>query len=75
MDRKEKLELSETDVCDLFITPAIKNSGWDQLKQVRREFPLTPGPIAVRGNASFRKKNKRKFADYALFGSPAFLLG
>lgn len=75
MDKKDKLELSETDVCDLFITPAIKNSGWDQLKQVRREFPLTPGPIAVRGNTSFRKKNKRKYADYALFWEPGVPIG
>ncbi|WP_318493813.1 EcoAI/FtnUII family type I restriction enzme subunit R [Photobacterium leiognathi] len=75
MDKKEKLNLSEQDICDLFITPAIKNAGWDQLKQVRREFPLTPGPIAVRGNASFRKTNKRKYADYALFWEPGVPIG
>ena len=34
MDTKEKQELSEIDICDLFITPAIKDAGW---KQIRRE--------------------------------------
>jgi type I restriction enzyme R subunit len=37
MNKKEKKELSETDICDLFITPAIKDAGWDQLTQIRRE--------------------------------------
>ncbi|TCN86247.1 EcoAI/FtnUII family type I restriction enzme subunit R [Vibrio crassostreae] len=75
MDSKAKKELSEQDICDLFITPAIKNAGWDQLKQVRREFPLTPGPIGVRGDLSFRRTNKRKFADYALFWEPGVPVG
>jgi len=30
-----KKELSEIDICDLFITPAIKAAGWDQLSQIR----------------------------------------
>ncbi|MCJ8305406.1 DEAD/DEAH box helicase family protein, partial [Shewanella sp.] len=75
MDSKEKKELSEQDICDLFITPAIKDAGWDQLKQVRREFPLTPGPIGVRGDLSFRRTNKRKVADYALFWVPGVPIG
>ena len=36
MDKADKLKLSESDVCDLFITPAIKQAGWDQFTQVRR---------------------------------------
>jgi len=66
MDSKEKRELSEIDICDLFITPAIKNAGWDQMTQIRREFPLTPGPVIVRGNISSRNKKKSKRADYIL---------
>ncbi len=66
MDPKEKKELSEIDICDLFITPAILNAGWDQLKQVRREVTLTPGPVIVRGNLSSRNKKKKKYADYVL---------
>ena len=52
MDSKEKKKLSEIDICDLFITPAIKGAGWDQLTQIRREVTLTPGPVVVRGNKS-----------------------
>lgn len=65
-----KKELSETDICDLFITPAIKNAGWDPVKQIRREVTLTPGPIVVRGEMSSRNKKKKKFADYVLSKEP-----
>lgn len=70
MDKSEKQALSESDVCDLFITPAIVDAGWDQLRQVRREVTLTPGPVIVRGNLSSRNKKKRKFADYVLSWQP-----
>ncbi len=53
-----KKELSETDICDLFITPAIKDAGWDPIRQIRREVTLTPGPVIVRGNLSSRNKKK-----------------
>jgi len=66
MDNSEKKKLSEIDICDLFITPAIKDAGWDQLTQIRREVTLSPGPVVVRGNMSSRNKNKKKFADYVL---------
>jgi len=66
VDKKEKQELSEIDICDLFITPAIKEAGWDQVTQVRREVSLTPGPVIVRGNLSSRNQKKRKRADYVL---------
>jgi len=65
-----KKELSEIDICDLFITPAIKGAGWDQMRQIRREVTLTPGPIIVRGNMSSRNKKKEKFADYVLYWEP-----
>lgn len=70
MDPKEKKELSEIDICDLFITPAIKDAGWDQQRQVRREVTLTPGPVIVRGNMSARNKKRKKFADYVLSWEP-----
>lgn len=66
MDKKEKQELSEIDICDLFITPAIIKAGWDQMRQIRREVTLTPGPVIVRGNMSSRNKKKKKFADFVL---------
>lgn len=70
MDKINKKELSETDICDLFITPAIKNAGWDPISQIRREVTLTPGPVIVRGNMSSRNKKKKKFADYVLHQEP-----
>ena len=70
MDKINKKELSEIDICDLFITPAIKNAGWDPVNQIRREVTLTPGPVIVRGNMSSRNKKKKKFADYVLYQEP-----
>lgn len=70
MTPQEKQKLSESDICDLFITPAIKDAGWDQLRQMRREVTLTPGPVIVRGNMSSRNKKKKKFADYVLQWEP-----
>lgn len=70
MTSKEKNELSEIDICDLFITPAIKNAGWEPFTQIRREVTLTPGPVIVRGNMSARNKKKKKFADYVLSKEP-----
>lgn len=70
MNSEDKKKLSETDICDLFITPAIRNAGWNPMNQVRREVTLTPGPIVVRGNISSRNKKKKKFADYVLSWEP-----
>lgn len=66
MDKQAKQRLSESDICDLFITPAIKDAGWDPQTQIRREVTLSPGPVIVRGNLSSRNKKKKKFADYVL---------
>lgn len=74
MDEAEKKKCSEIDICDLFITPAIKQAGWDQTQQIRREVTLAPGPVIVRGNLSSRNKKKRKFADYVLSLKPGMPL-
>lgn len=74
MDEAEKKKCSEIDICDLFITPAIKQAGWDQMQQIRREVTLSPGPVVVRGNLSSRNKKKRKFADYVLSLKPGLPL-
>ena len=63
-----KKSLSERDICSKFITPALKQAGWDLDLQVREEFSLTDGRIIVRGNLYTRAKNKR--ADYVLFYKP-----
>lgn len=70
IEGKDKKALSEIDICDLFITPAIKNAGWDPMRQIRREVTLAPGPVVVRGNMSSRNKKKKKFADYVLSWEP-----
>jgi len=69
-----KKELSEIDICDLYITPAIKDAGWDQMRQIRREVTLAPGPVIVRGNMSARNKKKKKFADYVLYWEPGVMV-
>lgn len=66
----DKKTLSESDICDLFISPALHHSDWDPLRQIRREVTLTPGPVVVRGNLSSHNKKKKKFADYVLSWEP-----
>jgi type I restriction enzyme R subunit len=62
-----KKSLSEADICDRFITPAIHAAGWER-HLIRREYPITDGQIVVRGRVSSRKKPRR--ADYVLFYKP-----
>ncbi len=59
--------LSEADVCDRFITPAIVRAGFAP-EQIRREYTFTAGPVRVRRNVATRGAKKR--ADYVLFASP-----
>ncbi|HLP96033.1 MAG TPA: DEAD/DEAH box helicase family protein [Saprospiraceae bacterium] len=65
-----KKELSERDIENNFITPAIINAGWDLHSQIRQNVTLTPGPVIVRGEMSARNKKKKKFADYVLSWKP-----
>ncbi|WP_353572405.1 EcoAI/FtnUII family type I restriction enzme subunit R [Candidatus Albibeggiatoa sp. nov. BB20] len=66
MDKKDKQQLSESDIRAMFITPALIEAGWDKTTQIRREVPLTPGAVVVRGNMAARRKSK-KFPDYVLY--------
>ena len=59
-----KRELSESDICDRFISPALVKAKWSETLW-RREFPFTAGRIIVRGELIARGKQKR--ADYLLF--------
>jgi type I restriction enzyme R subunit len=70
MTDKEKKELSERDIENIFITPAILKAGWDLHSQIRQNVTLTPGPVIVRGEMSARNKKKKKFADYVLSWKP-----
>lgn len=63
----DKRKLSETEICDRCITPALEQAGW-QKAQIRREYTLTEGQIIVRGKLVGRGTRKR--ADYVLFYHP-----
>ena len=62
-----KKQLSESDICDRFISPALTKAGWEN-HQWRREFSFTDGRIIVRGKMVARGQRKR--ADYLLFYKP-----
>ena len=58
-----KRALSETDICDRFITPALHQAGWLP-ERIRREYSFTDGRIIVRGRLVSRGRRRR--ADYLL---------
>lgn len=60
-----KKDLSESDICAKYITPAVIQAGWDEAMQIRREVFFTKGRIIVRGKLVTRGKAKR--ADYILY--------
>lgn len=62
-----KKSLSESDICDRFISPSLVTAGWDETRW-RREYAFTDGRIIVRGDLVARGKQKR--ADYLLFYKP-----
>ena len=57
-----KKELSERDICTKFITPALRDAGWNLDSQIREEVGFTDGRIYVRGKIHARGAKKR--ADY-----------
>jgi hypothetical protein len=38
----DKKTLSEADICEKFITPAIQQAGWNTVEQIYREYTLRP---------------------------------
>ena len=64
----DKKSLSERDICTKFITPALRNAGWDEMMQIREEVSFTKGRIIVRGKLVSRGAGKR--ADYILYYKP-----
>ncbi|MCT9809790.1 DEAD/DEAH box helicase family protein [Acidovorax sp. Be4] len=62
-----KTNLSESDICDKFIRPAMEQAGWNGLDQIFREYPLRAGRVVVRGSKAYRDKSSVLRADYALF--------
>ena len=63
----DKKNLSESDICDKFIRPAMEAAGWNGMDQIYREFPLRAGRVVVRGQKAYRDKTTVLRADYALF--------
>ncbi|NCU41827.1 MAG: DEAD/DEAH box helicase [Candidatus Moranbacteria bacterium] len=61
----DKKQLSEQDIRTKFITPAIKNAGWDEMTQLREEVYFTAGRIEVKGKIV--KRGEAKKADYILY--------
>ena len=70
MSASPKSHLSETDICDRFITPAMVQAGWTREQHILREYTLRPGRVVVRGQASHRDKASMLRADYVLFHKP-----
>jgi type I restriction enzyme R subunit len=62
--------LSEEDVKNRYITPALESSGWTK-EQMRMEFPMrenipfTDGKVIIKGKTA--KRGTRKSADYLLY--------
>ena len=51
-----KKNLSESDICDKFIRPAMEQAGWNGMDQIYREYPLRSGRVVVRGKQAQRDK-------------------
>ena len=64
----DKKSLSERDICTKFITPALRQAGWDEILQIREEVGFTKGRLIVRGKLVTRGRAKR--ADYVLYYKP-----
>ncbi|HGJ64293.1 TPA: DEAD/DEAH box helicase [bacterium] len=59
-----KKDLTEKEICNQYITPAIKDSGWD-IRQIKEEVAFTAGRIYVKDERTARGQGKR--ADYILY--------
>jgi len=51
-----KTNLSERDICTKYITPALKDAGWDIQRQIREEVSFTAGRVIVRARAYARER-------------------
>ena len=68
LERVDKKLLTERDICTKYILPALKQTGWDDLSQIREEVYFTAGRIIVRGKLVTRGKGKK--ADFVLYYKP-----
>ncbi|MDP3135638.1 MAG: DEAD/DEAH box helicase family protein [Burkholderiaceae bacterium] len=65
-----KEALSESDISDKFVRPAMVQAGWHTLDQIYAQFSLRAGRMVVRGNKAHRDKDTVLKADFALFLKP-----
>jgi type I restriction enzyme R subunit len=65
-----KKKLSESDICDKFVRPAMEQSGWNGFDQIFAQYPLRAGRVMVRGKTAKRDTATVLFADYVLFHKP-----
>lgn len=65
-----KNNLSESDICDKFVRPAMVQAGWHTLEQIYAQYPLRAGRVMVRGKTAKRDERTVLFADYVLFLKP-----
>nr|WP_324259525.1 hypothetical protein [Cellvibrio fontiphilus] len=54
----DKKHLTETDIITKFILPAIEQTDWDTMIQLRQEVKLRDGKVIVHGNMGLRKAVK-----------------
>lgn len=66
MDENKK-SLSEEDIKNRYITPALDAAKWDK-SDYRMEYYFTAGRVLIQGKQHARKEGKK--ADYLLFASP-----
>lgn len=73
--KEEKLQMSEADIRSKFITPEIRNSGWNE-HQIREEFSFktdktfTDGQMVVDPKTKKARRLDGKRADYLLYQAP-----
>lgn len=73
--KDEKLQMSEADIRSKFITPEIRNAGWDD-RQIREEFSFkadktfTDGQMMVDPKTKKARRLDAKRADYLLYQAP-----
>lgn len=62
-----KKNLSESDICDKFVRPAMVDAGWHGFDQIYAQYPLRAGRVVVRGKTAKRDQSTVLRSDYALF--------
>ncbi|MBY0463532.1 MAG: DEAD/DEAH box helicase family protein, partial [Burkholderiales bacterium] len=66
----DKKSLSESDISDKYVRPALVNAGWHTLEQIYAQFSLRAGRVVVRGNRSQRDSSTVLKADFVLCFKP-----